>query len=340
LEFVQFHPTALYGKNILITEAARGEGGYLVNNKGRRFMEDYTPTVMELAPRDIVSRSITTEILKGNGFENAYVHLDLRHLGREKIEKRLPGIQDICIYFAGLDPVDTPIPIQPAQHYSMGGLDVDSDCASPVKGFYAAGECACVSVHGANRLGGNSLLDSIVFGKIAGISASKFINGGGFAGPKDAEVEAEAKKLTSDFERIRKRDKGHNVYQLLNDLKILMSAKAGIFRDGPQLQEGIDGLAVLREAYKDAYIYGSCTRFCQEFVTLVEFEYMMDLAEAILRGALLRTETRGSHFRTDFSKRDDVDWLKHTLAAYSEKGAVFSYRAVNVDKYKPQERKY
>jgi succinate dehydrogenase / fumarate reductase flavoprotein subunit len=340
LEFVQFHPTALYGKNILITEAARGEGGYLVNNKGRRFMEDYAPTVMELAPRDIVSRSITTEILKGNGFENAYVHLDLRHLGREKIEKRLPGIQDICIHFAGIDPVDTPIPIQPAQHYSMGGIDVDEDCASPVQGFYAAGECACVSVHGANRLGGNSLLDSIVFGKIAGISASKFIAGGGFAGPKDAEIDAEAKKLTADFESIRKRDKGHNVYQLLNDLKILMSAKAGIFRDGPELQEGIDGLAVLREAYKDAYIYGSCTRFCQEFVTLVEFEYMMDLAEAILRGAHLRTETRGSHFRNDYPKRDDANWLKHTLAAYSEKGPVFSYRPVNVDKYKPQERKY
>jgi len=340
LEFVQFHPTALYNKNILITEAARGEGGYLVNNKGRRFMEDYTPTVMELAPRDIVSRSIMTEILKGNGFENAYVHLDLRHLGREKIEKRLPGIQEICINFYGIDPVDTPIPIQPAQHYSMGGIDVDKDCASPVKGFYAAGECACVSVHGANRLGGNSLLEAIVFGKIAGASASKFINEGGYAGPKDAEIAAEAKALTSQFETIRARDKGHNVYQLLNDLKILMSAKAGIFRDGKQLQEGLDGLAGLRESYKDACIYGSCTRFCQEFVTLVEFTYMMDVAEAILLGALKRTETRGSHSRTDFPKRDDANWLKHTLAAYSDKGPVLSYRSINVDKYKPQERKY
>lgn len=340
LEFVQFHPTALYGKNILITEAARGEGGYLVNNKGRRFMEDYAPTAMELAPRDIVSRSIMTEILKGNGFENAYVHLDLRHLGREKIEKRLPGIQEICINFYGIDPVDTPIPIQPAQHYSMGGIDVDKDCASPLKGFYAAGECACVSVHGANRLGGNSLLDAIVFGKIAGASASKFIHGGGFAGPKDAEITAEAKNLNGQFETIRKRDKGHNVYQLLNDLKILMSEKAGIFRDGKQLQEGLDGLAGLREAYKDAYIYGSCTRFCQEFVTLVEFVYMMDLAEAILLGGSKRTETRGSHSRTDFPKRDDANWLKHTLVSYSDKGPVLTYRTVNVDKYKPQERKY
>jgi succinate dehydrogenase / fumarate reductase flavoprotein subunit len=340
LEFVQFHPTALYNKNILITEAARGEGGYLVNNKGKRFMEEYAPKAMELAPRDIVARSITTEILKGNGFENAYVHLDLRHLGREKIESRLPGIQEICINFYGIDPVDTPIPIQPAQHYSMGGIDVDKDCASPVKGFYAAGECACVSVHGANRLGGNSLLDAIVFGKVAGVSASAFINGGGFAGPKDAEITAEAKKLNDQFETIRKRDKGHNVYQLLNDLKILMSEKAGIFRDGQQLQEGLDGLAGLREAYKDAYIYGSCTRFCQEFITLVEFVYMMDLAETILLGGLKRTETRGSHFRTDYPTRDDVNWLKHTLASYSDKGPVLAYRTVNVDKYKPQERKY
>ena len=340
LEFVQFHPTALYGVNILITEAARGEGGYLVNNKGRRFMEDYTPSVMELAPRDIVSRSITTEILKGNGFDNAYVHLDLRHLGREKIEKRLPGIQDICIHFAGLDPVDTPIPIQPAQHYSMGGIDVDQTCASPVAGFYAAGECACVSVHGANRLGGNSLLDSIVFGKVAGQSVSKWLAGGGFAGAKDAEVEASARKLMSGFASVSKRDKGHNVYQLLNDLKILMSAKAGIYRDAKQLQEGIDGLAAIRESYKDAYISGSCTRFCQEFITLVEFSAMMDLAEIILRGAHQRTETRGSHFRTDFPARDDASWLKHTLATSTDKGPVFSYRSVAVDKYKPQERKY
>jgi succinate dehydrogenase / fumarate reductase flavoprotein subunit len=340
LEFVQFHPTALYGKNILITEAARGEGGYLINNKGRRFMEDYTPSVMELAPRDIVSRSITTEILKGNGFENAYVHLDLRHLGREKIEKRLPGIQDICIHFAGLDPVDTPIPIQPAQHYSMGGIDVDKACASPVQGFYAAGECACVSVHGANRLGGNSLLDAIVFGKVAGQSVSKWLAGGGFAGPQDAEVEAGARRLAGRFESIGKREKGHNVYQLLNDLKILMSDKAGIFRDGKQLQEGVDGLAALRESYKDAYISGSCTRFCQEFITLVEFECMMDLAGIILQGGLLRTETRGSHFRTDFPTRDDANWLKHTLATHADKGPAFSYRAVKVDKYKPQERKY
>ena len=272
LEFVQFHPTALYGKNILITEAARGEGGYLVNNKGRRFMEDYTPSVMELAPRDIVSRSITTEILKGNGFENAYVHLDLRHLGREKIEKRLPGIQDICIHFAGLDPVDTPIPIQPAQHYSMGGIDVDNDVRLAGQGLLRRRASAPASAStGPTGWAATRSSTRSSSARWPAQSVSKWLAGGGYAGPKDAEVEAAARKLTADFESIRKRDKGHNVYQLLNDLKILMSAKAGIYRDAKQLQEGIDGLAAIRESYKDAYISGSCTRFCQEFITLVEF---------------------------------------------------------------------
>ena len=163
MEFVQFHPTSLYGKKILITEGARGEGGYLLNSEGRRFMEDYAPKSMELAPRDIVARAIQTEIDLGRGYENGYVLLDLRHLGKEKILKRLPSIREICLNFAGLDPVETPIPIQPAQHYSMGGIDVDPTCASPVAGFFAAGECACVSVHGANRMGGNSLLEAVVF---------------------------------------------------------------------------------------------------------------------------------------------------------------------------------
>jgi len=340
LEFVQFHPTTLIGKNILITEAARGEGGYLVNNKGRRFMEDYAPTAMELAPRDIVSRSIQTEIDKGNGFNNLYVHLDLRHLGREKIEKRLPGIQDICLHFAGLDPVDTPIPIQPAQHYSMGGIDVDKTCASPVPGFYAAGECACYSVHGANRLGGNSLLDAIVFGKIAGRSASAFVLGGGASDGHEREVASESQKLYSRVKNLRELIAGKNVYSLLNRLKALMSEKAGVFRTASALEQALDGIAELREEYKRVFIFGSCIRYCQELVTLIEFDHMLDVAEVIVKGALLRQETRGSHFRTDFNKRNDETWLKHTLMTWTEKGPEVTYRSLNVDKYKPQERKY
>ncbi|MGZ5423342.1 MAG: FAD-dependent oxidoreductase [Candidatus Aminicenantales bacterium] len=340
MEFVQFHPTTLFGKNILMTEAARGEGGYLVNAKGRRFMEDYTPKTMELAPRDIVARSIQAEIDKGNGFENEYVHLDLRHLGREKILQRLPGIRDICIHFAGLDPVDRPIPIQPAQHYSMGGIDVDATCASPLEGFFAAGECACVSVHGANRLGGNSLLESIVFGRIAGESASLYLRGGPSEVGGDREIAETARALMSRMRSVHEREMGENVFQLLNRLKRLMSNTAGIFRDAPTLSRGLEELAELRDAYRRVFIFGNCGRYCQEMVVLVEFEHMVEVAEVILLGALKREETRGSHFRSDFPKRDDASWLKHTIISRSDKGPVITYRDVQIGPYAPQERKY
>jgi len=340
MEFVQFHPTTLFGKNILMTEAARGEGGYLVNAMGRRFMEDYASKAMELAPRDIVARSIQTEIDKGNGFENEYIHLDLRHLGREKIIRRLPGIRDICIHFAGFDPVDRPIPIQPAQHYSMGGIDVDVSCASPVEGFFAAGECACVSVHGANRLGGNSLLESIVFGKIAGESASLYLRSGPAEAGSDREMAETARSLMARMKSVHERKVGENVFQLLNRLKRSMSATAGIFRDAPTLLQGLEELAELRDAYRRVFIYGNCGRYCQEMVVLVEFEHMMEVAEIILLGALKREETRGSHFRTDFPKRDDASWLKHTIVTRSDKGPVISYRDVQIGRYTPQERRY
>ncbi len=340
MEFVQFHPTSLLGKNILITEAARGEGGYLVNAKGRRFMEDYAAKAMELAPRDIVARSIQTEIDKGNGFEGGYVHLDLRHLGRDKIIKRLPGIRDICLHFAGLDPVDRPIPILPAQHYSMGGIDVDATCASPLEGFFAAGECACVSVHGANRLGGNSLLEAIVFGQIAGESASSYLRGGPAEAGGDRETAEAARSLMSRMRSVHEREAGENVFQLLNRLKWLMSDTAGIFRDAPTLSRGLEELAELREAYRRVFIYGNCGRYCQEMVVLVEFEHMLEIAEVILLGALKREETRGSHFRTDFPKRNDAAWLKHTIITRSEQGPVITYRDLKAGPYAPQERKY
>jgi succinate dehydrogenase / fumarate reductase flavoprotein subunit len=340
MEFVQFHPTSLHGKNILITEGARGEGGYLINNEGRRFMEDYAPKAMELAPRDIVARAIQREVEKGNGFENEYVLLDLRHLGRDKIMKRLPGIRDICINFAGLDPIDTPIPILPAQHYSMGGIDVDKSCASPIPGFFAAGECACVSVHGANRLGGNSLLEAVVFGKIAGHSASQFVNEGGACEVSRRDIEDEAQQLETKVEAIMRRDKGENIFQVLNRLKIVMSEKAGIFRKEKTLREGLDEIPALREAYGRAYIFGSCQRFCQELMMHIEFGYMLDVAEAILLGALKREETRGSHYRTDFPVRDDEDWLKHTLMTLVDGVPLITYRDIDVTKYTPQERKY
>lgn len=340
MEFVQFHPTAIYPKNILITEAARGEGGYLLNNKGHRFMADYAPSAMELAPRDIVARAIQTEVAKGNGFENEYVHLDLRHLGEKTIDKRLPSVREICIKFAGIDPVEQPIPIQPAQHYSMGGIDVDVRCASSLPGFYAAGECACVSVHGANRLGGNSLLETVVFGKIAGREASNFVRGlegkdGSEKGLLD-EALAEKEKIDGWMDRTS----GKMAHHLLNDLKVVMSDKVGIFRTEKQLQEALDEIREIREDYRRAFISGQCLRYSQAVVNLVEFGYMVDLTEVITLGALLREETRGSHYRLDHPKRDDQNWLKHTLVSWKDGEPEVSYRDVQITKYQPQERKY
>ncbi len=340
MEFVQFHPTSLYGKNILITEGARGEGGYLVNNKGKRFMEDYAPSAMELAPRDIVARAIQTEIDKGNGFDNQYVHLDLRHLGEEKIKKRLPGIRDICINFAGIDPVDSPIPIQPAQHYSMGGIDVNEKCASLVEGFFAAGECACVGVHGANRLGGNSLLDTVVFGKISGEEASIYVKGSQVTGRSEKILLDEALEVKTRIEEWEKKDSGERAHRLLERLKVVMSENVGIFRKKEDLTEALEKISELKEDYKRVHLYGKCLRYSQELVNVLEFDSMLDLAEVITLGALRREETRGSHYRLDFKERNDKDWLKHTLVTCKEDKPRISYAGVNISKYKPEARKY
>ena len=340
MEFVQYHPTSIFPKNILITEGARGEGGHLVNNKGRRFMEDYAPSAMELAPRDIVARAIQTEVDKGNGFEDEYVHLDLRHLGEKKIDKRLPSVREICIKFGGLDPVEKPIPIQPAQHYSMGGIDVDARCASSLPGFYAAGECACVSVHGANRLGGNSLLDTVVFGKIAGREASHYVSG---LERKDGSEKTLLAEALADKEKVDTwitRSGGKMAHHLLNDLKVVMSEKVGIFRTKKQLEEALETIREIREDYGRAFISGRCLRYSQAIVNLIEFGYMVDLTEVIALGALLREETRGSHYRLDFPKRDDARWLKHTLVRLKDGKPDVAYRDVQITKYQPQERKY
>ena len=340
MEFVQFHPTSLYGKNILITEGARGEGGFLINNKGKRFMADYAPSSMELAPRDIVARAIQTEIDKDNGFKNEYVYLDLRHLGEEKINKRLPGIREICINFAGIDPVSEPIPIQPAQHYSMGGLDVDEKCASSVEGFYAAGECACVSVHGANRLGGNSLLETVVFGKIAGIEASRYVRGSAVRRGSEKKLLERAEEVEERIESWKRKDSGIKFHTLLNRLKAVMTDKVGIFRNRKDLEQALEMIKELREDYSRVYLAGKSLRFSQELINIFEFDSMLDLAEAITLGALMREETRGSHFRTDFKKRNDREWLKHTLVSLKDGKPQIAYREVDISKYEPKARKY
>jgi succinate dehydrogenase / fumarate reductase flavoprotein subunit len=340
MEFVQFHPTSIYPKNILVTEGARGEGGFLVNNQGKRFMSDYAPSAMELAPRDIVARAIQTEIDNGRGFVNEYVHLDLRHLGEAKINKRLPSVREICIKFAGVDPVDAPIPIQPAQHYSMGGIDVNERCASPLEGFFAAGECACVSVHGANRLGGNSLLETVVFGKIAGEEASRFIQGLAKENGSETNLLDEAVAEKKKIERWLGRTDGFKAHHLLNRLKVIMSVKVGMFRTEKALAEALEEIRQLREDYGQSVLSGACLRYSQVLVNLIEFAYMLDVTEVITLGALEREETRGSHYRLDFSKRNDTEWLKHTLVTLKDAKPEVTYRDVKIIKYQPQERKY
>jgi len=340
MEFVQFHPTSLFPNNILMTEAARGEGGYILNNLGKRFMADYAPKAMELAPRDIVARAIQTEVSRGNGFANEYVLLDLTHLGAEKINKRLPAIREICQRFAGIDPVETPIPIQPAQHYSMGGIDVDINGASSLSGFYAAGECACVSVHGANRLGGNSLLDTIVFGKIAGQAASHFVKGMTRETASDRALLDCAQKLKEKIAALQRKGSGVKTHHFLNRLKLIMSDRVGIFRTRKELAEALEAVRQIREDYKDVYLSSPNLRFCQEAVNILEFESMLDLAEVIILGALNREETRGSHYRLDFPERDDQNWLKHTLVTLTDGRPKISYKDVKLGQHKPQARVY
>ncbi len=339
LEFVQFHPTTLYGNNILITEGARGEGGYLFNREGERFMERYAAKAMELAPRDIVARAIQTEINEGRGFDDAYMHLDLRHLGREKILERLPGIRTICIEFSGIDPIEEPIPVQPGQHYSMGGIDTDPTGKTRLDNFYAAGECACVSVHGANRLGGNSLADTVIFGRIVGetINARKGEND---FSPKEAVLEGALAKQTHEMESILARRQGVPYYQIRDEMRQVCAEQMSVFREEKQLSSAVDKLSELREQYREVYCRAPQGPFNYEIQHVLELEKLLYMGEIIARGALARRESRGSHFRTDYPTRDDSAWLKHTLARLDGERIVFSYSNVDCSLYEPKERTY
>lgn len=336
MEFVQFHPTTLYHSNILVSEGARGEGGYLVNAQGQRFMEKYAPDKMELAPRDIVSRAIETEIREGRGFEDGYVHLDLRHLGEAKINERLPTIRELAIYFAGVDPVKEPIPIQPAQHYTMGGVATDLNGAASVKGLFAAGECACVSVHGANRLGGNSLLDTVVFGRRTGGKAAEYAKESSFATFPEVALKAEQERI----HELLSRKEGLKASAIKEALGSTMFDKVGIFRHKRELETAKKNVAALRNQFQNTCVSDSSRKFNTSLIETLEVGFGLDLAEVTVACALARKESRGAHYRVDYPKRDDEKWLKHTIAIRTAAGPKLSYKPVTITKFQPEARGY
>jgi len=340
IEFVQFHPTSLARTNILLTEGCRGEGAYLINKDGERFMKKYvSEKVMELAPRDIVSRSIMTEIEQGRGIDNAYVYLDMRHLGQKKIDEKLPGTRELCLEFINLDPVKDPIPIQPGQHYTMGGIDTNSWGETKMPGFYAAGECACISVHGGNRLGGNALLETLVFGKRAGQRASEFVKQKSNPSSPKA-LESALRKLQLQQQELHKGKGTENHFDIKNQLAQLMVEKAGIFRTQKDLLEGKAKLKELKARAKNLAPVTQEKRFNFDFIFAMELQGNLEISEAIFEAALARKESRAAHYRKDFLKRDDQNWLKHVLVKWSLEGPKLSYEPVKIIRYQPEERKY
>jgi len=344
MEFVQFHPTGLYPIGILMTEGCRGEGGFLLNKDGDRFLGNYPDSAkaMEIAPRDIVSRNMQREINEGRGVNNAYINLDLRHLGAEKVLTRLPGIRDIAMNFAGVDPINQPIPVRPAQHYTMGGIDTDGDGATSVEGFYAAGECACVSVHGANRLGGNSLLETLVFGKIAGEAAADYVQLKPALKQGETALEQALAEELEKFKRLTDTISEEKAGDIRDELGEMMVEKAGIFRQEEDLKEGWKQVKILQKRFENVRVGYSGMKFNQALVWALELEGNLAMAETIVAGATARKESRGSHSRTDYPTRDDEGFLKHSVCTWdtAEKRMKLSYSPVKLGLWEPKERKY
>lgn len=303
-------------------------------------MERYAPEFMEIAPRDVVSRSIQTEISAGRGIKRGdFVHLDLRHLGKAKIMERLPGIREICLDFLGLDPIAAPIPVQPAQHYTMGGIDCDRDGKTEVEGFFAAGECACVSVHGANRLGGNSLLDCVVFGARAGFVAANMVKGKGRPKENGLVRDALAEK-DRELSVLYNRQGSENPYQIRDELHTVMDKKVQVFRSQADLEEALQTLRRLEERFRTIRSASADKAFNYDKTWILEIAANLDIAEVVILGAIARQESRGAHFRTDYPRRDDTRWLVHTVARYAQGGPTLASKPVNITKWPPEERSY
>ncbi|MEQ8142287.1 succinate dehydrogenase flavoprotein subunit [Streptomyces sp. OP7] len=349
MEFFQFHPTGIWRMGILLTEGARGEGGILRNKDGERFMEKYAPVMKDLASRDVVSRSIYTEIREGRGCgpEGDHVYLDLTHLPPEQLDAKLPDITEFARTYLGIEPYTDPIPIQPTAHYAMGGIptnvqgEVLADNTTVVPGLYAAGEVACVSVHGANRLGTNSLLDINVFGKRAGIAAAEYAQTADFVElPEDPES-----LVVGQIERLRSSTGNERVAELRRELQETMDANVMVFRTEQTIKTAVEKIAELRERYKNVAIQDKGKRFNTDLLEAIELGNLLDLAEVMAVSALARKESRGGHYREDYPNRDDVNFMRHTMA-YREVGADgtetvrLDYKPVVQTRYQPMERKY
>jgi succinate dehydrogenase / fumarate reductase flavoprotein subunit len=362
MEFVQFHPTGLYPVGVLISEAVRGEGAYLRNSEGDRFMANYAPSKMELAPRDITSRAITLEIRAGRGIHRdgsaggPFIHLDLRHLGREKIMSRIPFCWEEAHRLVGVDAVNEPMPVRPTVHYSMGGIPtntdgqvilgpgvpIDFDSESPysdtlVDSLFAAGEAACVSVHGANRLGSNSLLECVVYGRRTGAAIARFVQGKKLPEIDENQYLEAAKK---EIQALLDQPGDCRIGALRQEFQDALTEHCGVFRSEEIMQEGLEQIQQLKQKYQHIYLDDKGKLWNTELLEALELRSLMVVGQVILTSAFNRKESRGAHSREDFPKRNDSTFLKHTLAYYSSAGIDLSYRPVKITRFQPQERKY
>ena len=343
MEFVQFHPTGIYGLGVLISEAARGEGGILRNDQGEAFMERYAPTIKDLAPRDMVSRAIYTEIRQGRGIKGKdYVHLDLTHLGESRLEERLSDISSFARIYLGIEPARAPIPVNPTCHYMMGGVQANGDGQvldadlEPVPGLYAAGECGCLSLHGANRLGCNSLLDLVVFGRRTGKMMAKNLQSLEW---EDLPPRAES-RVVSTMARLMERKKGERAGRIRAAMQRTMTEHCSVFRKKDTLEKALSELNALKESARTLSIDNRGKSFNTDILEAFELECLLGLAEAIVLSAMARTESRGAHSREDYPERDDAGWLKHTLIQRTEGEPRICFKPVTVTRFEPKPRTY
>ncbi len=344
MEMVQFHPTGLPFTGILITEAVRGEGGYLTNKDGERFLKRYVPNKMELGPRDIISRAMTTEFEEGRGFDGPhgkFMHLDVRHLGEDLIDRKLPFMRELGREFVGIDIVHDPIPVRPVQHYMMGGVDADISGVTSLAGLYAAGECANVGLNGGNRLGSNSLSECLVFGAATGRAAAEYASSAKAVGnnPVDSMLKDETRRIEMDY--LHKKSGDEKIGVIREEMQRDMDAGAGVFRTREGLEKLTKQLGALRDRFGRIKIEDSSRTFNTELMAALELDYMLEVADAIAYSALAREESRGAHARRDFPERDDTKFLKHTIAFRTDELAPrLEYRDVRITNFQPQARVY